>query len=286
VTDGQRSWECDREGHVETGEARPRLRGNLGIIDVDRHFSHAQIHEFVHDLTLEELGPTSTAGYECVRVRAVPKSAHGLWAHWLPKEADAYEMDFECDRSVLLNIVALLHDRPFKRFEVIEAVFDETLDPTLFQYEPEPGDQVEPRVPISERLSFEAALASMPFTVLVPTLAPEHSELEAVYHPPRRNGGWSYLSLIYRGSRPHCRLWVNQGPPPGPGWEDEFEWERVGDPGNLQKDLRISDPGEIPEATRILEFEQEGTYVSIRSDMERARLIALAKSFVATRAQD
>ena len=84
---------------------------------------------------------------------------------------------------------------------------------------------------------------------------------------------------MYRGSEAYDRLWVDEGAHPDPSL-DKFEWERIVDEGAVQKDLRISDPGKTP-GMRIVAFEQQGTHVKIRSDLDRTQLINLAMSFTA-----
>ena len=60
-------------------------------------------------------------------------------------------------------------------YEVVEVTFDEPLD--LILHLRACGEQVGPKVPVVEHLSLTAAVARMPFIVLVPTRVPdpEHS---------------------------------------------------------------------------------------------------------------
>ena len=75
-------------------------------------------------------------------------------------------------------------------YEVLEVTFDEPLESHLFTYEPAPGEQVGPKIPVVERLTLTAAVARMPFTVLVPTRVPdpEHSQFEVMHHPRADRG--------------------------------------------------------------------------------------------------
>ncbi|MHC5539045.1 hypothetical protein ACYOEI_12575 [Singulisphaera rosea] len=181
--------------------------------------------------------------------------------------------------GTLLNILSRKDTEVFSIDEVLEVAYDQPMDPELFTYHPAPGEPVEPKPPIVEHLPLAAAVARMPFTVLVPTRVPgfESSHVEVMYHPPRRQGGWSYLAMMYRSSGAFQHLWVNQGAQPYPGL-DNFVWEAIAVEGTALKDLRISDSGKSP-GMRMIVFQQQGTHVQIRSDLERAQLIDMATSF-------
>jgi hypothetical protein len=282
VTDGNRRWECDCDGHVEAseGEHRGRRSGSDAIdIDVDRHFSPSQIRRCFQDLCLESLGLVRTAGRDCVRLRAVLRPGARLWPHWLPAGSDEYEFHADLQRGVLLAIIGRYGGEAFSEYTVLDAAFDEPLESDLFTYTPGPGEQVGPKVPVVERLTLAAAIVRMPFTVLIPARVPdpEHADFEVMYHPPCRQGGWSHLAFMYRGRQEYEHLWVKQSGHPEPSL-DCFEWEPVPNQATAQKNLRISDPGQTP-GMRIVAFEQQGTHVMIKSDLDRTRLIDLALSF-------
>ena len=80
---------------------------------------------------------------------------------------------------------------------------------------------------------------------------------------------------MYHGNGEFAQLWIDQSAGPDPGL-DRLEWEPVVD---AAEQLRISEPSKAP-GQRIVAFEQLGTFVKIRSDMDRARLIDLARSFI------
>ena len=207
VTDGNHRWECDSEGHVEIseGEHRQRNQSGFGAIDtnMDRHFNPAQIRLFFQELSLESLGTVRTADRDCVRLRATLRPGASLWPHWLPRGADEYEFHVDPERGTLLNIISRSGGAVFSVYEVLKVAFDEPLESNLFTYETAPGEQVGPKIPVVEHLTLAAAVARMPFTVLVPTRVPdpEHSQFEVMYHPPHRRAGWSHLALMYRGGR-------------------------------------------------------------------------------------
>jgi hypothetical protein len=270
VMDGDRWWERDHQGHVEAGgSGESGRRGGPGLTDAKRHFFPDSLREFFVGLALELLGPARTAGRECIRVRAVPRPDDRLWPHWLPTGADEYELHADPERGAVLLIVAKFRGRVFETIEVTEVVFDEPLDPGLFTYEPRQGEQVRPADPIVEHLTLAAAVARMPFTVLVPTRLPDpnHAVFEVMYHPPRVNDSRPHLSLMYRGA---FSLWVNQAA--APAGRDGLEWESVERCGRR---MEISDPGPN-KGKRIVRLEHLGTHVDIWSDLDRERLIDLA----------
>jgi hypothetical protein len=263
----------DHEGHVEISSGERRT--SFSLSDVERHFDRARLREFFVSLDLDDLGPVRTADHECVRLRCVPRPNGQLWPHWLPYGADEYEFHAEPRRGVVLGIIARHGGEVFEINEVTQVAFDEAMEDSLFTYTPLGGEQVRPADTIVEQLTLDAAVARMPFTVLVPMHLPDsgHTDFEVMYHPPRMRSPREHLSLMYRGDE--CdRLWVYEGATPDPELS-EFDWELVRHGG---KDLRLSDPGDS--GMRVVAFEQHETHVTIFSDLARERLLALASSFI------
>ncbi len=160
-------------------------------------------------LSLEQSGFAQTAGRSCLRLRAVPRPGAQLWPHWLPCGADEYEFHADPERGSLLYVAGLYSGEVFEVSEVLQVAFDESLGDSLFTYTLRPGEQVRPADPIVERMTLQAAVARMPFTVLVPVRLPdsEHGDFEVMYHPPRLRSPRAYLTLMYRGGQ---SLWMNE----------------------------------------------------------------------------
>jgi hypothetical protein len=274
VVDGDRWWHRDYQGHVEAAEPGKNARGTgPALTDAERHFFPASLREYFVGLALEPLGPVRTAGRECVRVRAVERPNTFVWSHWPGFGADEYEFHADPERGVLLFAAGKFEGEVLETNEVVEVTFDEPLDPGLFAYEPRPGEQVRPADPIVEHMTLAAAVARMPFLVLVPTRVPDpdHAHFEVMYHPPRVDGSRPHLSLMYQCEG---RLTVNQGDTPS--GLDDWEWEAVERGGRR---MEISDPG--PGAgTRIVRLEHLGTHVDIWSGLEREQTLDLAASLV------
>jgi len=284
VIDGDHRWERDALGHVETSEIDgrdPTVPRSCPIdLKVDRHFSPAHIRLFLQDMTLESLGLARTAGRDCVRLRAVPRPKSQLSPYRFALGGDEYELHVDSERGALLNIISRVGGEPIEVNEVLQVAFDEPLEASLFTYEPAPGEQVAPKEPGVESMTLTAAAARMPFTILFPTRVPdsEHAKLGVAYTPPSRQFRWPRLTLHYSGISSGS-LSVDQSGNPNHGL-DNFEWERLAEDDLFQHDLRISDPGNAA-AVRMVAFEQQGTHVTIKSSLDRTRLIDFARSFIA-----
>jgi hypothetical protein len=286
VIDGLRRWERYSDGRVETSqcEAQSEMTSAHKYLDtiIDRHFNPELLRQFLEVLTLEPMGRTRTAHRDCVSVRALPRLDNSPWPHWMPYRADEYELHVDLERGVLLNIIGRYRGELLGQHEVTEVAFDEPLDHKLFTYQPAPGDQVQPEAPLFEELrSREEAISRMPFQVLFPTLMhePEYRFSNITYHRPRRTGDQSTLSLSYDSTAGFLSVSVYESAEPD-GEPDDLEWERLASESTTQKDLRISDSGEA-EDQRIVEFEQNGTYVTIISNLDRTKLLEIALSFEA-----
>ncbi len=285
VIDGRRRWERYSDGRVETTECAAvyEMASDNELLDIitDRHFNPARIRCFLEVLTLEPMGRSRIAERDCVSVRALPRPDGILWPHWLPYRADEYELHFDLARGVLLNIIGRYQGGLLGQHEVIEVAFDEPLNHNLFTYEHAPGDRVQPKPPLYEELSREVAISRMPFQVLFPTSIdePDYRLSSIEYHRPRWAGGWSNLSLSYVSMDGILSVSVWESAEPDAELDD-YEWERLPYEGITQKDMGISDSGKA-EDQRIVAFEQSGTYVTVYSDLDYAKLIEIALSFKA-----
>jgi hypothetical protein len=286
VFDGLRRWERHSDGRVETRqcEAQSEMTSAYTYLDtiIDRHFNPELLRQFLEVLTLEPMGCTRTADGECVSVRALPRPDNSPWPHWLPYRADEYELHVDLERGVLLNIIGRYRGELLGQHEVTEVAFDEPLDHSLFTYQPAPGDQVQPEAPLFEELrSREEAISRVPFQILFPTLMhePEYRFSKITYHRPRRTGDQSNLSLSYYSMDGNFSVYVCENAEPD-AEPDDYEWERLTHEGITQTELRISDSGEA-EDERVVAFEQNGTHVTIISNLDRTKLLEIALSFKA-----
>jgi hypothetical protein len=192
----------------------------------------------------------------------------------LPKEAEEYEFHIDSERGLLLAIISKRDGQPFEIDEVLEIAYDEKIDDGLFSYSPAVGEQLREPIPVAEHLTLEAAVARVPFTVLIPTRIPGFGgeQFEVIRLPARPKSPREYLWISYGPCDEFERLWLHEGATIGSD-HDEYEWERI------EKDSReilISDPGATGQ--RKIYLKQEGTHIDIDSDLDRDRLIDLALS--------
>jgi outer membrane lipoprotein-sorting protein len=272
VIDGSRRTQRDPEGHVESEELHhPKQRG---ITASDRHFDLSQIREFVKGLALQFDGTVKTAGRDCIRIRATKRSGERLWPHWLPSQAEEYEFHADRERAVLLSIYSKVNGETFEIYEVENIIFDSSLDPALFSYTPELGEQVRPAIPVTEQMSLEAAVARLPFRILIPTrgIDFDRAHLHTFYHPSRKGSDRPYFSIMYFLHHSHS-LWIHESQFPDPSF-DHYEWERLEIEGQT---LWLSDPGQAG-GDRIIYLAHDGTYITIHTSLLRKQAIDLALS--------
>src|SRR5205823_6228936 len=135
----------DAEGHIESEELHHRKQ--RGITYSDRHFNLTQIRMFFQALALQFDGTVKTASRDCIRIRAIKRAGELLWPHWLPSQAEEYELHADCERAALLGIFSKINGEVFEIHEVLNISFDGGLDPALFTYTPELGEQIRPATP-------------------------------------------------------------------------------------------------------------------------------------------
>lgn len=273
VTDGDKWATRDSEGHVESGSSAKR-KPHANLTDAEKHFDPVMIREFFKNLALELVGTVRTANRNCIRVRAVLRSEGRLWPHWLPKAAEEYEFHVDSERGLLLALISKRDGQAFEIDEVLDISYDEKIDSGLFSYSPAVGEQLREPIPVAEHLTLEAAVARVPFTVLIPDRIPGSGrhQLIIVRHPARLDSPRESLWISCMHSDEFDRLWIRESETVGSD-HDEYEWERIEKDG---RHLLISDPGAT--GKRKIYLMQEGTHVEIDSDLDRDRLIELALS--------
>nr|MBA3483473.1 hypothetical protein [Pirellulales bacterium] len=162
---------------------------------------------------------------------------------------------------------------------VLEVTYDEDLNPSLFTYEPDPGEVVQAAIPVSEHLTWEAAAERAPFRLLKPAFIPESQGGvdEVLYHPARPRSPDEHVTIFYRGDRSSGSLWITQRAKRDTRSHEEFAWDELNVDGRL---FEVSDPG-TEDGLRLLTFEQDGTDVNITSDLPTQELVRIAVSMAA-----
>lgn len=277
VTRGSQRLKRVADGSIEV-EQEPRRgqrEGDLLPNEFRRHFDRSLIRELFASLTLEQAGERRVAGRDCVRIRAVPIAGDRIWPHWLPTEANEFEFAADLEFPSLLSIQAKLHGRTFETFEAVQVTFNGEIDDGVFDVQPLPGMPTRNAAPVVQRMTLDAAIAKVPFTVLLPKLAPEFGTAEVHYEPPRgkRSEG---LGVFYLGESTKS-LWFHLRSEFDAETQGRLEWEEIEFSGRR---FQLSAP-EVEGALSVLVFEQAGTWVDVVSDLPRDELLRVAASFEA-----
>ncbi|WP_145434278.1 hypothetical protein [Lacipirellula limnantheis] len=208
-----------------------------------------------------------------MRIRAVPTPVDQIWPHWLPTEADEFEFAADLEFPSLLSIRANLGGLTFETFEVVQVTFNGEIDGDVFNVQPLSGKHTRDAMPVVQRMTLEAAIDKVPFTVLLPKVRSEFGGCDVNYEPPRgkRPEG---LGIHYHGGDSN-RFWFHLRAELDPEMQDRLEFEEIEFSGRR---FQLSDP-EIDGALSILVFQQDGTWVEIVSDFARNDLLNLAASF-------
>jgi hypothetical protein len=269
VINGNRRTHRDSEGHVEFEELN-RLKG---VTDSDRHFELDRIRQLCGGLSLRFAGNVSTAGRDCIRIRATKRPGQRLWPHWLPWEADEYEFHADCERAVLLGLLSRFAGEVFAIHEVQSISFDENLESTIFTYTPELGEQVRPTTPPVESMTLKEAAGRLPFAILIPTrgIDFDRAQRHTMYHSSTK--GRPVFRIVYQVWASPDWTWIHESAFPDPSF-NHFEWERLELNG---KTVWVSDPGQAG-GKCLLYLNQQGTYVTIHTNLQREQAIDLALS--------
>jgi hypothetical protein len=167
-------------------------------------------------------------------------------------------------------------EQPVDTHEVLEVTFDGDIEDSLFTYQAGADEKVQSATPITERITFEAAAARAPFTVLKPAYIPNGDRVHehAHYEPARPGHKHESLAIFYMGGDTFESLWMKQSQEPDKKQQEELEWDVLESEG-LQ--MQISDP-HPDEGRRVLTCERGGTHVSIISDLPRDEMVRIALS--------
>lgn len=279
IVNGESTWNRHADGTIEKGPRASRSRRGQEVrslpTEFQRHFDRGLLRRCFAALTLEFMGTCRVAGYECLKIQAREIPEGQLWPHWLSFNANEFEFAANVERGALLSIKAMVGGEIVETYEVLEATFDGKIDNSLFVYQPEVNERVQAAVPVSERITLEAAAIRAPFTVLRPGYLPsrEQTHFDAMYHPQRPGAATESLTIFYERGDSYQSLWVDQRGE-GDMEQQHLEWDELLVEGQR---MEISDP--YPEeGLRVLSCQRENTFVTIISDLPRDELIKIALS--------
>jgi hypothetical protein len=279
ITRGGECLKRTPEGTVEVEKVPSRRReqeGDFLPTDYRRHFDRSLIRQFFASLVLEDAGACKVAGRDCVRIRAVPVPGDCIWPHWLPAEADMFEFAADLNIPSLLSITGFLSGQTVERIEVVDVVFDEQTDESIFDCQPLAGQSIRSAEPVTQRVTLETAIAKVPFSVLLPKRGVGEGNPDFHYEPGKNDGAGQSVSVMYLGDG-STSLWFHLRAKPDPESDERLEWEEVEVAGRR---FEISDP-EVEGGMICLRFCQDGTWIEIVSDHSRHDLLDIAMSFEA-----
>lgn len=240
--------------------------------DTERLFRPQHQHDITEGLVMREAGSVQIAGRECVCFHGVWGGEAILWPHFLPFNADSYEICVDLERGAFLSIVGYLADEAFERIDVRDIIYDGEFDPSLFELRPEPGQLVEriEREPPWGR-DFEPGHIEFPLFVPDQTMM-KHLSLE---HCRWVTEAQRFVVRLLYKTRPELGLvWIDERDVDSD--HSEYEWESVTFDG---LDCLISEP-ECAEGMRILLMRKDATRIEIYSHKPIDWIARLAKSLV------
>ena len=264
-------------GVIESEEVPPSPRqqpGDSMPTDFRRHFDRNLIRQFFASLTLEDAGKCEVAGRDCVRIRAVPIPGARIWPHWLPHEADAFEFAADLTYPSLLSISGLSNGEVFETINVVEVVFNEPIEKSTFEFEPQAIRNIRPARPVSKPITLETAIANASFTLLVPKRGVDELAPTIMHKTGSTRSAGESVSFMYSGNDSK-KLWFQLRTKPDQDLEQRLEWEEVEAFG---KRFEMSDP-EMENGMIVLRFCQNETWIEMFSDYSREKTLDIAGSF-------
>ncbi|MEM8735993.1 MAG: hypothetical protein AAGG44_17320 [Planctomycetota bacterium] len=265
------------DGTVEVEQVRSRKRLSEGYAlptDFRRQFDRGLIREFWTSLILDDAGPCTVAGRDCVRIHATPIQGDKIWPHWLPLEADQFEFAADLEVPVLLTIVGLLAGEVIERIEVTDVVFNGDIEEAVFDCQPLEGQGTRPALPVTQKMSLENAAARVPFKLLLPKSGVGDEIPVVHYEPGKREDANDSVAVMYVEGDQH-RLWFHLRGSSDRDSDERLEWNEIEAAGQR---FEISDP-EVEGGMICLRFRKHGTWVEIVSDHSRQELLDIAVSF-------
>ena len=157
-------------------------------------------------------GRVAVAGRPAIVAEALPRLGRSRtpWRsfdlHSLGTGAERFELAVDEQLGVLLNVVALRDDEPYREVTTLAIAFDEPIADERFRFEPPPGETIlSSRAGTRpEQVSVTEAQQMASFTVLIPDRVPASWHLHCVYiAPSERPPRPEQVSLDYRSDDGH-----------------------------------------------------------------------------------
>ena len=157
-------------------------------------------------------GRGRVAGRETVTAEAVARlrdprrHPRAFELHQIGSGADRYLLQFDAERGVLLEAVAIREDEPFFRITTDHIAFDQPIAAERFRFQPPPGEEIQPTCQRHRltHVSLVEAQRRAPFIALIPARIPPdwHSRCAFIEASPRPPSP-ACVSLTYHSDDGH-----------------------------------------------------------------------------------
>lgn len=242
-------------------------------------------------LDFDAIRPSSRAGRDVLRVRAVPrKLADG--DDWPLMRlgalgADELLLDVDAERGALLRIETRFEGQALVISEVTDIAFDEAFADNVFAFTPPPGEQVRSigdQFSVQRGLTIEQAVARAPFSVWIPARLPAGWETEIAFaaendRPPMA----PHVHLNYRAPDGTHTVSIVESPAGHPGEHSDYEHSRPNPWQETERggrQMQIREPAESWQPAQV-RLELDGTRILMHSgDLAADWLAELAGGLV------
>lgn len=213
------------------------------------------------------------AGRPVIVAEALPRlgrsraQAGSVRLHLLGSGAERYELSVDERLGVLMRVVALRDDEPFREVTTLAITFDEPIAEDRFRFEPPAGETIQSsrERQRTEQVSVTEAQQLASFTLLIPDQVPANWHPNCIYvpaseRPPRP----AQVSLSYRSDDGHESVSINEmSAADRPAHYDQMiagdGWQNVPCDGIV---VRVTKAGSQTQA----HIERDGTFAFLMSE--------------------
>jgi hypothetical protein len=209
VRDGKLWWNWDRVSGARSNEDDPEHGLGVGGEELAIMLDPTPLLGL---LRFRVTGRAVIAGRAAIVAEAMPRlgpsraQGRSFRLHSLGSGAERYELSVDEQLGVLLRVVALRDDEPFREVTTLAIAFDEPIAEEHFTFEPPAGETIQPSRERQrpEQVSVIEAQQLASFTVLIPDRIPANWHPHCIYiaaseRPPRP----AQVSLNYRSDDGH-----------------------------------------------------------------------------------
>jgi hypothetical protein len=267
IRDGNLWWMWDPISGARSNENDPKVRG------VGNEFEIMLAPTVLLGLLRwRVIGRSVIAGRPAIKVEALPRpvgeQGTPLELHQLGSGADRYELAVDEQLGVLLNVVALREDQPFREVATLAVAFDQPIPDERFHFEAPAGEEIRGFRPFVRHLPVIEAQQLAPFTILIPERIPDSWKPHcAFFEASDRPSKPAHVWLQYRSEDGHESVSLSEmaatdsGPTYG-RMTQEDRWHDVTVEGTV---VHVTKPGS-PSSQKQAHLERDGTFVFLHSE--------------------